>query len=278
MKSKIISCIFFILCLVWAIAQLYPLIWMFYSSVKTNPEILRNMMALPKHPNLNNWVTVWRGDWGNITIGRYLFNSVVVTSLSLTATVFLAYLAGYAMARYKFVLNNFIFILLLGSMAIPQATILVPLYIMLKRMVLTESYFGLILPYIAFSLPFAIVLTRAYFATYPKEIEDAAKIDGCSDIGAFFRIVVPSSKTIFATLTVVIFPSLWNEFIMANVIVSSNKMKTLPLGVGLFKGEVLTRWDYTFSSMAIATIPVIVAYFVFQRYIVKGMILGAIKG
>ncbi len=278
MRSRIVWSLLFLFCLGWAIAQIYPLVWMYYSSLKTNKEIMRNVLALPQNPQFSNWVTVWTGSWGNIAIGRYMKNSIIVSSFSLIIVLLLAYPAGYALARYRFVLNNVVITILLGTMCIPIATLLVPLYIMLKAMGLTETYPGLIFPYVAFSVPFATILSRAYFASYPREIEDAAKVDGCSDFGVFLRVIIPSSKTILATLVVVVFPGLWNEFILANIILSSNRMKTLPAGVGLFRGSFTTQWNYMFAAIAIASIPTILIYFLFQRHIVKGMTLGSVKG
>lgn len=269
---------FFVFCLGWALIQVYPIIWMYYSSLKENREILRNVMALPSSPQFHNWADVWWGRWGDIRIGRYMMNSFIVTGFSLAMVLLFAYPAGYALARYSSRLNKVVIILLFGTMCIPMHTIIVPLYVMLSRLGLTGTYAGVIFPYVALNLPFAIILTRAYFVAYPREIEDAARIDGCSEVGLFLRVIIPGSKIIFTTLIVVVFPSVWNEYMLANIILTSNTLKTLPVGVGLFKGSFLAAWDYTFAAIAIATTPAIIIYFLFQRHIVKGMSLGAVKG
>ena len=278
MRSKTVFFFLFIICAGWAIVQIYPLTWMFYSSFKTNQEIISNMMALPARLHFNNWVDIWWGGWGSAYFGKYMRNSFIVTGLALLLTLLFAYPAGYGLARYRSRLNSTIGVVLLGTMCVPMHMIVIPLYVMLSRYGMAETYMGLIFPYTATSLPFATILTRAYFVSYPREIEDAARMDGCSDLGVFVRVVVPGSKIIFATLMVIVFPGFWNEYMLANVILTDNELRTLPVGVSMFQGAFLTEWNYTFAAISMATIPALLIYFFFQRHIVKGMALGAVKG
>ncbi len=278
MRSKIIRWVMFTFLLGWAVVQLYPVIWMYYSSLKEGDEIIRNVWSLPRKARFENWSIAWTGAWGNVTINRYTLNSLVVTFTALALVLVCAYFAGYALARYKFAGRTVITIFLLAVMTIPAHTIIIPLYAMLYRMGLVNNYFGLIFPYVAFSLPFTILLTRAYFTTFPREIEEAAKVDGCSELGAFLRVVVPTSKAIFATILVVTFPGLWNEYLVASTVITKNSLKTLPVGIALYKGLFVTEWDLTFAAISIASIPAIVIYFVLQKRITRGMVLGAVKG
>jgi raffinose/stachyose/melibiose transport system permease protein len=266
---------------IWAALQVWPIVWMFYSSFKDQADIFANRW-LPPFPPLTfhpeNWEVAWSGGFEGITVGRYLANSVVVTSVSLTITVLVAVTAGYSLARLNIKGARTMFYFFLTLIAIPPPAIVIPLYVLLRDWGMVNQYVGLILPYVAYNVPFSVVIARAFFVSFPSELEESARIDGCGVAGSFWRIVLPLSRNLLATLAVVSFPAIWNELLFAYVVMSNNEMKTLGPGLMGYVGQYYTRYDYMFAGLSIAIIPLIVFYLLFQGQIVKGVTAGAVKG
>ena len=271
----------YIFLILWTILQLFPLIWMLYSSLKSNPDIFSNRFAppfLPTQIHPENYIVAWTGGFENVTTGLYLTNSIIVSSISIIFLVFISVLAGYSIARLKPKGSNFIFYFFLIMIAIPPAALLVPIYTEIRLFGLVNQYLGLILPYIGLSLPFSIVVARSFFMSFPREFEEAAKIDGCSEVATFRWIILPLSRGILAMLAIVNFPGIWNELLFALVIMQSNSMKTLGPGLMGFVGQYVTLYNYLFAGLDIAVIPLIIFYMIFQKQIVKGVLAGSIKG
>ncbi|MEK8132858.1 carbohydrate ABC transporter permease [Paenibacillus filicis] len=259
---------------VYALLTLYPLIWLFISSFKSNQDFYGKPFSLPTVWQIENYIKAWKV----AGIGTALTNSVIVTFSSMALTLLLGTLAAYVLSRLQFRLKGIIMGLFVLGMLIPIHSTLVPLFIMMKSMGILDSYAALILPYTAFELPVAIFVVAAYLTSVPKEVEEAAMIDGNGYWGIFFRVILPLSVPAMATVSILAFLRFWNDFAFALVFINKQALKTLPLSLSIFSDGFGTDYSLTMAAMAIAVIPTIVIYLIFQEQIMKGMVAGAVKG
>lgn len=251
---------------------------MVYSSFKTNPEFLRNIWSLPSSINFGNYINDLTGHTSPpIPIGQYLLNSAVVSSGSIIGILLISVPAGYVLSK-KSRYTDLLFYFFLAMIAIPPPAILIPLVYTVRGLGLGNSFIGIILPYISFNVPFSIVLSRAFFKSFPKELEEAARMDGLSDMGVFLRMVLPLSPVIVVILLIVNFPNVWNELLYAIVLLQTNNVRTIQPGLLLFSSAFGSQWSEIFAGMVMSSLPMIVFYIIFQRYIVKAQFLGALKG
>lgn len=263
-----------ILLSLYALVTLYPLIWLFMSALKSNEEFYSRPFLLP---------LVWKWDniaraWKVSGMGLSLWNSTVVTIASLILTLVLGALAAFVLSRFEFKLKPFFMGLFLLGMLIPIHSTLVPLFIIMKKVGLLNTYGALILPYAAFELPLAIFVVAAYLVTIPKEIEEAALIDGTGYWGIFFRMMLPLSLPALSTVAILGFLRFWNDFAFALVFISKPALKTVPLSLSAFATGYMTDYELTMAALAIAVLPTIVVFLLFQEQIMKGMTAGAVKG
>ncbi len=257
-----------------SISGIAPLVWMLYSSVKTNAEFIRDPIALPVAFQLRNYVDAFQTG----RMGAYFFNSVINTSLSVTATVILGFTVAYYLARMKFPGRNVLYVFFVSGMIIPIYALLVPIFIQFTWLGLTDGRFTLIAPYIAFALPTTVFLTEGFLRSVPVEVEEVACIDGASLNTTLFRVVLPMCRPIIATVTVLSFISSWNEFPLALVLISSRRFLTLPVGLTHFFGEFSAQYTQLFAALVIVSAPAILVYLVFQKRVITGMTAGAVKG
>ncbi|EHB63606.1 carbohydrate ABC transporter permease [Paenibacillus lactis] len=263
-----------LLLLGYAILTLYPLYWLFTSAFKSNQDFFTNPYGLPKEWMSENIFRAW--ELGNM--GRAMLNSTVVTIISVALTILLSVLAAYVLSRFQFPFKKAVVVLFTTGLLIPIHSTLVPLFIMMKNIGLLDTYGALILPYTAFELPIAIFLSMAYMSSIPREIEEAAMIDGSGWWGIFGRMILPLCMPIVATISILAFLRFWNDFSFALVFINTQALKTLPLSLSLFSNGFGTDYALTMGAMAIAVIPTIVAYLILQEQIMKGMVAGSIKG
>ncbi|CAM3798935.1 MULTISPECIES: carbohydrate ABC transporter permease [Paenibacillus] len=263
-----------LLLLGYAILTLYPLYWLFTSAFKSNQDFFTNPYGLPKEWMSENIFRAW--ELGNM--GRAMLNSTVVTMISVALTILLSVLAAYVLSRFQFPFKKAVVVLFTTGLLIPIHSTLVPLFIMMKNIGLLDTYGALILPYTAFELPIAIFLSMAYMSSIPREIEEAAMIDGSGWWGIFGRMILPLCMPIVATISILAFLRFWNDFSFALVFINTQALKTLPLSLSLFSDGFGTDYALTMGAMAIAVIPTIVAYLILQEQIMKGMVAGSIKG
>ncbi|MFC3769057.1 carbohydrate ABC transporter permease [Paenibacillus sp. GCM10012303] len=259
---------------IYALLTLYPLIWLFISSFKSNQDFYGKPFALPSVWQFENFTRAWK----IAGIGTALTNSVIVTFASMALTLFLGTLAAYILSRLQFKLKGPIMALFVLGMLIPIHSTLVPLFIMMKKMMILDTHWALILPYTAFELPVAIFVVAAYLTSVPKEVEEAAMIDGNGYWGIFFRVIFPLSIPAMATVAILAFLRFWNDFAFALVFINKQALKTLPLSLSIFSDGFGTDYSLTMAAMTIAVIPTIVIYLIFQEQIMKGMVAGAVKG
>jgi raffinose/stachyose/melibiose transport system permease protein len=252
---------------------LYPIIWMVIASLKRPGEMTNNLWGLPESLRFENY----KFAWVNAELGTALFNSIVVSLSVVFLIVTLSCFAAYALAHFRFRFAIPIFLLLVFTMQAPMP--LIPMYVLIVNLKLTDSYLGLILPSVATGLPLSIFIFRAFFLDIPTEIMDAAKVDGCNNFQAFLRVVVPISGPAIATVSILQFVGAWNEYILPLIVVRSAEMRTLPLAIQVFFrqwGQV--EWEQVFAALSIGTLPIIVLYILMQRQFIKGLTSGAVKG
>jgi ABC-type glycerol-3-phosphate transport system permease component len=275
--SKVLGILLLVVLLFWAAIELFPILFMFFNSVKTNAEIMGQPFGIPASPRFMNYVEAWRGGKLGVPIARYFLNSLFVTAGTLALLMFTGSLAGYALARYKFPLVTLASASLIWALAIPIHATLIPVFQFLGSLGLRNNYFGLICVYTAFWLPFTITIMVAYFESFPKELEDAGRIDGCTDFGAFWYIVLPVSRGALASIAIINVVGIWSELLFAYVLMNKPEVRTLPVGIVSFRGQYEVAWNLIFAGLAIASIPTLIFFLVFQRQITKGMTMGAIK-
>ncbi|MCK4418879.1 carbohydrate ABC transporter permease [Candidatus Aerophobetes bacterium] len=250
----------------------YPLIWMIYSSLKTDREIYLFPFSLPHKMQLGNWVQAWK--LGNL--GRYFINSVFITSISVFLVALLSSMAGYAFARLTFKGRDFLFYTFLLGLILPAQILIIPLFTFFDKIGILNTYFALILPYIAWGLPLSIYIFKSFFLTLPEDIADAAKIDGCSLFGLYWRIMLPLIRPALVTIAILQSIGIWNEFLLALLFIYDDELKTIPVGLLAFYGYHNVNYKLVFSALSITTIPIIIVYFIFEKQIVSGLTTGAL--
>lgn len=257
---------------IFAIVVGYPLVWMVFQSLKSTPEMYRNVWGLPSSLLTQNYVNAW-----NLSqIGRYSFNSLFVACMTVLLVLVVSTLAGYAFARMRFRGSTIIFIAIVFSLLIP--TPIIPLYAVVSSLKLTDTYWALILPYATGGLPLSIFLLKAFFEGIPQHILDAARIDGCSDFATLWRIVLPLAKPGLATVAIFQFIGAWNEYFLALIFIRSQEIRTIPIGLQVFFYENSTKWPELFATLAMATIPILIVYILMQQQFIEGLTAGAVKG
>jgi multiple sugar transport system permease protein len=250
-----------------------PFVWMLLSSFETRAQLFsRPPTWFPTSLYLQNY----RSILSDPTLMQTLRNSTVVATFTAVASLTLGSLAAYAFARMRMPGRNTIFVFILATQMLPGIAILVPLYITMRSLGLIFTYQGLVIAYLTFNLPYVIWLLRAFFVTIPLEIEEAARLDGCSRIGAILRVILPLSAPGFISTGIFAFVGAWNEFLIASVM-TNNATKTFPVRMAQFIGEEATAFEHMFAAAVLGTIPVVILAMVFQRYIISGLTEGGVK-
>ncbi|MCE2470743.1 MAG: carbohydrate ABC transporter permease [Anaerolineae bacterium] len=255
------------------VVTLVPIVWVFASALKSNKEIRENPLALPAEWRFQNYIDAWFG----ASFDEYFFNSIFITVASVAIVLFLSSLAAYAFAKMRFPGNQMIFFVFLVGMAFPLSAKLGPLLSLMYELNLANSRFGLILVYVAGSLPFAILMLRAFFQGFPQELEDSAALDGCSRFQFYWRILLPLSKPSLMALGIFVFMGTWNEFFQALLLINEDSKRTLPLGLTAFQDEYFTDFALSFAGINITAVPVIIVYIMFQRNLIEGITVGSLK-
>ncbi|GIP19212.1 putative ABC transporter permease protein YurM [Paenibacillus montaniterrae] len=260
--------------IILAILFLLPLVFIFFTAVKSNADLAsKPIYAFPAKIHWENFVKAW--DQGKMSM--YMKNTLFICLVKVPLGILIEALAAFALTRLKFRWSIPMFSFFLIGMMIPMQATLVPLNMLLNAIHLKGTYPGIFLIYLGFGIPFGIMILRGFFRTIPKELDEAALIDGCSDMGKFLRIILPLSMPAIATLIIFDFMATWNEFLLAQIFISDQSMRTITLGLLAFRGDWST--DYTLMSAAvlISVLPVMIVYLLFQKYFVNGL-AGSVKG
>jgi multiple sugar transport system permease protein len=267
--------VFGFILIVTVIISFFPVVWMFLTSLKTSMEIYAfPVVYIPTKLTFQNYVDVFTQN----RLARFFFNSVLVGSVATVVCLAVSSLAAYGLSRFRVRHNLLILVIILGFSTFPFIASVIPLFDVLRRLRLLNTYFSLMLPYIAFNIPFSVWLSFAYFKEFPLSIEDAAKIDGCSRLGTLWRIFYPLSAPVLSSVAIVTFINCWNEFIFALILISKPHMRTIPAGIALYPGEYSFPWETISAAAVVATLPIIFFIVFFQKKIISGLTRGAVKG
>lgn len=273
--SKVTKFIAYFLLGLYTIVVAYPLLFILFTSLKTNKEFFTNLFGLPISMEWMNYVNAW-----NIgKLGQYFGNSAIVTAISVVVTCFVALLGGYALAKLRIPHADTIMSAFMVFNFIPGIAIYISLYTMMSRLKLTGSLITMILPYIAWSIPFAMYIIKQYFETVPQELIESGRIDGCNEFQTFLHIMFPLVTPALATIVVFTFINNWGELMWANIATAASAtIKTLPVGLLNFKTEMGVEWGQYTAGICMVTIPLMVIFAYFQKYFVAGLTNGAVKG
>ncbi|NRQ32826.1 carbohydrate ABC transporter permease [Nonomuraea sp. NN258] len=252
-----------------AVVVLYPLLWMALNGFKTNSELFGNPFAMPLDWSFDNYRKAW-----NRGVSDYLTTSVLVTVTSTLATVFVSAWAAYGLTRVNLPFNRLITMAILGGLMLAPTVALVPLVKMFQAMGLYNSFWALLILYTAFRVPFTTFLIRAYMVDLPREVDEAAEMDGCGRWTAFWQIILPMCKPIITSTVLLHVLFAWNEYLFAMVFTSGEGAQTLPVGLTSLMSKHGTDFPVVFAGMVIAALPVVLLFFLGQRYIVKGLADG----
>lgn len=264
----------FILMLI-ALIQVFPLFWLFGFSLKDNAEIFGgNIAGLPQNWHFENYAEAFF----QANVFQYFMNSVLVTGTTIIITIILGATTAYAIERMQWRGRKLLMNGILLGMMVPIHAVLLPLFIVLSRTKLLNSYWALIIPYVAFGIPMAIYLFTSFMASIPKEMEEAAAIDGCGIYRIFFRIIMPLVRPAIATVSIFTFISSWNELMFAVTFINKAEYKTLTVGIMSMVGAYTTKWGEIGAGLMIATIPTILIYLLLSEQVQNSLVAGAVKG
>jgi len=257
------------------IAVLFPVFWILVTSFKTEQEALRwPPTLLPAAPTAAAYERIWALE----NFARYFWNSAVVSVLSTALCIVLAVLAAYGFSRFRFRGNRPLMFLFLVTQMVPAILLLLPYFVTMRALGLLDSYLGLVLAYSSFALPFCTWMLKGFFDSIPREIDEAAMIDGCSRLQALLRVVVPLARPGMAATGLFAFLVAWNHYLFALGLATTPQMYTLPVGIASSIGEFRIAWSDLMAGAAIASVPTILVYSFLERYFVQGLTAGAVKG
>ena len=253
---------------------LYPVLWVIKISLGPNQGLTTNLSLLPEHPTLDNF----RFLLFEKPFIRWLYNSAVISIATTILGVILACTAAYAYSRFRFPGRNAGLISFLVTQMFPGTLMLIPLYLILDTLHLLDKNAGLIFVYSTTAIPFCVWMLKGYFDTIPKELEEAARVDGASNFTIFWIIMLPLARPAIAVTALFSFMTAWNEFILAATVMNSENAYTLPVGLQSFVGQFASDWGYFAAGAILVSIPVVGLFFAFQRHLVSGLLAGSTKG
>lgn len=252
--------------------SVYPLIWVLLSALKSSNEMFGSAWALPEEWRWGNFLTAWK-----FGLEQYLINSVIVTVVATVGVVFLSAMAAYALVVLRFRGKALIYIAILGGSILPPEVSLFPLFKILTGLGIYDTYWALILPYIAFGLPFTTFLIRAYMVKIPYDLHEAAVMDGAKPFRSFLRIYLPLSRPILVSAGLIQVMRVWNEFIFALTFIESEAIKTITIGVMGFANALRGDWAVLMAGLVISVVPVLLSFLALQRQFIGGLTEGAVK-
>ena len=261
--------------LVIVINGFFPAVWILLTSLKTETELIRSPITyLPDHATLDNYVVAFTTQ----PLLRFMWNSLVVAALSTALCVLVSALAAYALTRLRMPGRNVIMAILLAVAMFPLISLMVPLFKLMRELGLLNTYLALILPYAVLSMPVCTLVMASFFQDIPPDLEAAAMIDGCSRVGALFKVVVPLAAPGVFTAAILAFVNAWDEFLLALTMMNRVNMRTLSVGITLYQGEFAFPWPLISAALIVAIVPICILIAVFQERVVGGLTSGGVKG
>ncbi len=260
----------------WAVIVIFPMIWMIFSSFKTDQELFFSPWAPPMELQWDNFARAWT----KAHVGDYLLNTLIVVIPALLLTLIISAMAAYVLARFEFVGRRFLFYMFLSGMLFPVFLALVPLFNLVNQLKMLNTFHGLILVYIAYSLPFTIFFLTGFFKTLPTEIEESAIMDGANPYQVFFKVMLPMASPGLISMGIFNFLGMWNQYVLPLVLISDESKYMLSQGLAfmLFKQFYENDWSALFAALTIIMVPTLIVYITFQKQIQDGITTGALKG
>lgn len=273
-RKRVQKIFVYFLLAVGSLFALFPFLWMLSTSFKTLEEtFVTPPVWIPRHPTLQSYRLIWT----EYSFPVYFRNSLIVTAVSTVIAVFLGSLSGYGVSRFSFKGKTFFLYFLLLTQMLPSVLLVIPYFQTMKALKLVNTLSGLIITYLSFALPFCSWMMRGFFESIPKELDEAAMIDGASRITVLFRVVWPLSLPGVAATAIFAFILGWNEYLFALTLARSEKVKTIAVGIGSMIGQYKVAWNDMMAVAVVATVPVLGAFVFLQRYLVQGLTAGAVK-
>ncbi len=257
-----------------SIGCLFPLWWAFASSLKTQQTVFTDLSLFPKNPHWENYYTAWT----KADFSLYFFNSLLYTVTVVVGVLWVASMAAYAFSRFQFPGKNILFLIIISTMMIPIPGSFIALYVLLNKLHLVNTQLGYILPQINGGLALGIFLLKTFFDDLPKELEDSARIDGCGRLRVYWYIALPIARPALAVLAIFNILAVWNEYLLAMLVLSSKNLMPLQRGLMVFQGAHVTQYPLLMAGIVITVLPVLVVYLMLQKHIIKGITAGAVKG
>lgn len=257
-----------------ALVTLFPLLWLMSTAFKSPTENILQLppQLLPQEPTFNNFIRVWR----SLPFAQYLYNSTLVAVLTVGLNLLFCSLAAYPLARLSFVGRNSIFLAIIATIMIPFQIVMIPLYILTVQLGIRNTYLGIIFPSLASA--FGIFLLRQAFMSVPKELEEAARMDGSSELGLWWHIMLPAIRPALVTLSIFVFIGSWNELLWPLIVIQDQNLYTLPLGVARLEGIFSLDWRLVAAGSIISITPILLLFLFLQRYIVPTETGSGVKG
>ena len=272
--NKAVDVIIWILLGIWTVVNLFPFYWMIAFSLKDEREVFSNQFGLPKQWAWENYKAAVES--GNI--GKNYLNSVIVAVATILITLIASCMATYALTRIRWRGAGLVHKMFLLGITIPVQASIVPVFLVLNKLKLRGSYLAMILPYSAFALSMGILICAGFMTEIPKDLDEAAYIDGCGRSRTFFKVIVPLMKPAVATVSIYTFMQCWNELIFATIFIDKSELFTVPVGIQALVGRFTSNWGQVGAALAIATLPTVIVYILLSRRIQESFIAGAIKG
>ncbi|KPK23338.1 MAG: sugar ABC transporter permease [Desulfobacterales bacterium SG8_35_2] len=275
MLNKLVqNFLFLLVTLIIVFFSLLPFVWFFITSLKTEVEVT----SIPPTVFPSGSLNFYSSGIEQYDLLHFVKNSIIISCATSIITLVLAIFAGYALARLRLPFKRSILGSLLVVSMFPQISIAGPVWRILQSLGWLNSYQGLILPYVTLTLPLGVWIIASFFKELPDELEDAARIDGCGHLQTLFRIMMPLAAPGIFTAAILIFIYSWNEFFFALLIMTQRDYQTLPVGIALFQGQYTLPWGEIAAASTIATVPLVLLVFIFQKRIMSGLSAGAVKG
>lgn len=273
-RMRIGRTVLYIFLVVFTLVYMMPFFSALVTSVRTQDDIsLNGFWSIPEEISLQNFPDAWKGG----RVNRYLLNSFIITIPALTATIFLSSLSAFALARYKFRGNRLIYFMYVAGTMLPFQILLLPVFLLTNRLGLYNTYWSVILIHTAFQLGFCTFVLRNFMRTIPGEIMDAARIDGATEFGIYWRIVMPLSVPAIAAVATLEFTWIFNDYIWALILVQDDALKPVTAGLAGLQGQFSTNWPLIVAAALLAAVPTLIIFFALQRYFIGGLTLGSSK-
>jgi multiple sugar transport system permease protein/raffinose/stachyose/melibiose transport system permease protein len=250
----------------WSLFVLMPVAWMIFAAFKTRREIFTDPLGLPSTWTLASFERAW-----GVGVGTFMLNSALVTLGAVALIVVISGMAAYVIARSDRLWLRLLYLAIVAGFAVPVTAVVVPLYQMLSAANFINSHLGIVLVYAAYGIPFTTILFFAFFLDFPRELEEAARLDGCRPAGIFFRVVLPLSGPAVASAAIFQSVFIWNEFLLALLLLTRPAKKTLPVGILQLQGEFTSDWPAVMAGLSLATVPILVLFLSLQRYFVRSL-------